>query len=318
MTDVTADIRDTEDTAATEPEHARWSGKTYGNGWMHRWLIRILRVTDVRLLYAFVNMFVVPPTLLVNANARRAIYRYFRRRHCYGRLKSVWQTYRNHCLFAQVVIDRFAMYAGKRFDIAIDNGDEFDRLAAAPGGFIQLSSHIGNYELAGYSLRAETKRFNALVFGGEKATVMANRNRLFCGNNIRMIAVGADMSHLFEIDSALSAGDIVSMPADRVFGSQKTFVASLLGAEARLPQGPFILAALRGVPMLFVAVMKESPRRYRITVRRVDSDTAAPASKRARALAAEYARCLEETLRRYPGQWYNFYDFWESDTDKRD
>ncbi len=41
------------------------------------------------------------------------------------------------------------------------------------------SSHIGNYEIAGYSLPTEEKRFNALVFGGEKESVMTNRNRLF-------------------------------------------------------------------------------------------------------------------------------------------
>ena len=32
-----------------------------------------------------------------------------------------------------------------------------------------FSSHIGCYEVAGYSLISKTKRFNALVFGGEKS-----------------------------------------------------------------------------------------------------------------------------------------------------
>ena len=37
-----------------------WEGATYGNGWMHRNLIRILRFMDVRILYLFSDIFIVP------------------------------------------------------------------------------------------------------------------------------------------------------------------------------------------------------------------------------------------------------------------
>lgn len=295
-----------------ELRHDKWVGTTYGNGWMHRTLIKALRVTDVRLLYAFASVFVVPPTMVVNGNARRAMYSFFRRRMGYGRLKAAWSTYRNHCAFSQVVIDRFAMYAGKKFDIDIEGYDNFDTLSKQPGGFIQLSSHIGNYELAGYSLVAEDKRFNALVFGGEKASVMANRSKMFDSNNIRMIPMMPDMSHLFVIDSALADGEILSMPADRVFGSQKAFTLDFMGAPAKFPQGAFLLAALRGVPMLFVSVMKSGSRRYRITVSRIDAPAEGNTRSRAVALAGQYVKLLEDTVRRHPTQWYNYFDFWAS------
>lgn len=294
----------------SELKHDKWAGTTYGNGWMHRWLIRILRVTDVRLLYAFASVFVVPPTLLVNASARRAIYGYFRRRWGYGPVKAAWMTVRNHCAFSQVVIDRFAMYAGKRFRIDIEGYENFLRLAGGPAGFVQLSSHIGNYEIAGYSLAVENKRFNALVFGGEKASVMANRNRMFSGNNIRMIPMSADMSHVFMMDAALADGEILSMPADRIFGSQKSYEIDFLGAPARFPQGAFLLAAVRNVPVLFVAVMKQSPTSYRIVVKEIPAPAGGRAKERARALAEAYVTELEDVVRQYPTQWYNYFDFW--------
>ena len=294
----------------SELKHDKWAGTTYGNGWMHRWLIRILRVTDVRLLYAFASVFVVPPTLLVNASARRAIYGYFRRRWGYGPVKAAWMTVRNHCAFSQVVIDRFAMYAGKRFRIDIEGYENFLRLAGGPAGFVQLSSHIGNYEIAGYSLAVENKRFNALVFGGEKASVMANRNRMFSGNNIRMIPMSADMSHVFMMDAALADGEILSMPADRIFGSQKSYEIDFLGAPARFPQGAFLLAAVRNVPVLFVAVMKQSSTSYRIVVKEIPAPAGGRAKERARALAEAYVTELEDVVRQYPTQWYNYFDFW--------
>lgn len=293
-----------------ELKHDNWVGTTYGNGWMHRWLIRFLRVIDVRLLYAFTSVFVIPPTLMVNAKARRSIYGFYRKGMRYGKLKSAWMTYKNHCAFSQVVIDRFAMYAGKKFKIDVVGYDEFKQLTRQPEGFIQLSSHIGNYEIAGYSLRTPEKRFNAMVFGGEKESVMANRSKLFEGNNIRMIPMREDMSHLFEINQALANGEILSMPADRVFGSQKAFSCEFLGHPAKFPQGPFLLAAVRNVPMLFVSVMKTGAKRYTATVNRIDVDTEGNTKTRAAALARKYVKLLEKTVKEYPAQWYNYFEFW--------
>ena len=109
----------------------KWAGTTYGNNWMHKWLIRMLRYMDIRVLYVFTAVFVIPVCLLLNPS-RGIAYRYFRQRMGYGRLKSTWKTYVNHCLFAQVVIDKFAMYAGRKFDIEIENYDMFLDLARSP------------------------------------------------------------------------------------------------------------------------------------------------------------------------------------------
>lgn len=278
---------------------------------MHRWLIKFLRVIDVRLLYAFSYVFIVPPAIAVNKSARHSIYYYFRQRLGYGRIKSAWMTYRNHCAFSEVVIDKFAMYAGQKFEITIDGYDRFHDLSKREKGFVQLSSHIGNYEIAGYSLVAKDKRFNAMVFGGEKKSVMDNRNRLFAGNNIRMIPMEEDMSHLFTIDAALSNGEILSMPADRVFGSQKSFELTFLGETARFPQGPFILAAAREVDVLFVAVMKRGCRHYHITIQQLKTPQDGSTRCKAEILAKEYVSHLENIVLRHTEQWYNYFDFWK-------
>ena len=128
-----------------------WAGTTYGNAWMHRWLIRMLRYIDIRVLYAFTAIFVIPVCMLINPSAG-IIYRYFRRQHGYSPLKSALKTYQNHCQFSQVVIDKFAMYAGKKFRMEIEGYEHFQQLAKEPESFIMLSSHVGNYEIAGYTL----------------------------------------------------------------------------------------------------------------------------------------------------------------------
>ena len=288
-----------------------WAGTTYGNTWMHTWLIRILRFIPIRALYAFVFLFVVPVCLVVNP-ANRIIYRYFRSRWGYGALKSALMTYRNFYLFGQVVVDRFAMYAGKTFDVEVEGKEHYDKLVERPEGFMILSAHVGNYEIAGYTLRNEQKRLNALVFAGEKASVMQNRTKMFAETNIRMIPLRADMSHIFEINNALADGEIVSMPADRIFGSQKSLPLTFLGAMAEFPQGPFSVATMRGLQVLAVNVMKSSTTGYTIYTTPIEYDQEAPRKKQIEQLAQGYVAELERMLRLYPTQWYNFFDYWKS------
>jgi predicted LPLAT superfamily acyltransferase len=125
-----------------------------------------------------------------------------------------------------------------------------------------------------------------------------------------MILVRDDMSHLFEIDNALTHGEVVSIPADRVWGSQKSIQLPFLGHEARFPMGPFSVATMRGLDVVCVNVMKTSTRGYLILVTPLDYDKEAPRREQTRQLAEAYVSVLEGTVRRYPTQWYNYFDFW--------
>lgn len=287
----------------------QWSGKTYGNGWMHLWLIRLLRVLDVRVLYAFTFVFVLPVVLLVNPS-RTYIYRFMRERMKYGRCKSLWKTYVNHCMFAQLVIDRFAMYAGKEFDVKVVGMEHVERLIALPGSFMMMSSHVGNYELAGYTFKSVGKRMNVLLFSGEKASVMENRQRLFEENNIGMVPVMDDMSHLFEINRILSDGEMLGVLADRINGSTKSLRKRLLGGDVLLPQGPFSIAVMKSVPVIAVDVIKTACRQYTVFITPLKYDTEAPRAKQVESLSQAYIDNLERTVCRYPTQWYNYFEYW--------
>lgn len=290
-------------------QERKWAGTTYGNKWMHTKLVASLRYMDVRLLYLFAYLFIVPVCLVRNPSCG-IIYRYLRRRIGYSPLRAAWATYVNHCKFSEVVIDKFAMFAGKHFKVAVVGKDYFDTLERGEDGFMQLSSHIGNFEMAGFTLRTSRKQMNALVFGGEKATVMEGRTRLLSHGNIRMIPVCDDMSHLFAINNALANHEIVSMPADRVVGSPKTIAVSFLGKEARFPMGPFQTAAMRGLDVLAVNVMKTSRKGYTAYVAPLTYDKTAPRKEQIRQLAESYVAELERRVKQYPTQWYNFFEFW--------
>lgn len=288
----------------------KWAGDTFGTPFMHKCLIAALRHTDVRVFYVFSAVFIVPWCLVFSAGSR-IIYRYLRGVHGFSVWRSLWLTLVNYVLFSQVVIDKFALFAGRRMHISIEGYDNFLSLSARAGGFVMLSAHIGCYEMAGYELCSQDKPFNALVYAGEKEAVMKGRDKLFTENNIKMIPVRDDMSHLFGINSALQRGEIVSIPADRVFGSPKVVTVQLLGRSVHLPAGPFSVPAMRGDSVLAVNVMKTGVREYTAYVTPLDYDRKAPRRQQIQQIADGYARELGRMLKRYPAQWYNYFDFWK-------
>jgi predicted LPLAT superfamily acyltransferase len=291
--------------------HEQWSGKTGGMKWMQKSLIVLFKLTPLHVVY-FLMGCVIPFYMLFAHKGYISMYHFFRQRFGYGPMKSFVHVYLNHYAFGKVILDRFAVYSGRKFQIEIEGYEHFTELASKTEGFVQLSSHVGNYELAGYSLTTDKKKFNALVFSGETETVMKNREKVLSHNKIQMIPVKSDFSHVFIINNALMDGEIVSIPGDRIFGSSKSAECMFFGQKAKFPLGPFAIAVEREVPMISVFVMKETAKRYRIFVKPVALPAGQDMNRRQKmnALAQVFARNLESIIRRYPTQWFNYYEFW--------
>lgn len=285
-----------------ELRHGRWKGKTDGTPWMQRTLIKWFRHTSLYLPY-FCMGWIVPFYMLFRHEGYLAAYRFYRKRFCMGRIKAFIYVYYNHFRFGQVIIDRFAAYAGHRFEFKVEGREIFDTLENGKKGFIQLSSHVGNYELAGYSLIPRHKSFHALVYEGETKTIMESRSRIFASHKVNMIPISGDMSHIFLLNKALLQGEIVSMPGDRIFGSPRSIGCSFFGETAKFPLGPFAMAEKMELPSIAVFVMKEKRKTYTIYVRSLKGETSTD-------ICSSFAEELEKTVRKYPEQWFNYYDFW--------
>lgn len=285
-----------------------WQGGTDGTSWMHRNLVRIVRHVPLRLMYGFVAIFVVP-FYFAFSKGYKPMYHYFNRRLGYRPLRAFFSVYRNYCRFSQVILDRFYMFSGGKFDMEVENYHLYQELADGEPGFMILSAHVGCYELAGYTLVATKKRFNALAFGEEAEAIVENRERLFKNTNIRIIPVKDDLSHLFALNEALDNGESVSFPSDRLLGKQRTVECEFLGALALFPMGPFALAAQRDLPVLTVNVMKTSAKSYKVYVNRLQKE-GETRQERINAYVRQYVGHLEEVLRLYPEQWFNYYEFW--------
>ena len=289
----------------------KWKGRTDGLPWMIRSLVAVMRVLDRRAIY-LVMALIVPFYMIFNHKGYKAIYRFFRQRFGLGPLKSFLKVYANHFRFGQVIVDRYAAYAGKRFRFEFDGNDRFLAMLNEPGGFVQLSSHIGNYEMVGYSLTSTTKRINGLFYGGESEVMMDFRRKILSMHNIGLIEVNGSMEHIFQMNAAIDRGEIVRMTGDRMLGSPKSFRCSFMGADANFPMGPFALAVQKEVPIVAVFCMRDKGGVYKVYVRKITVAPGLPPRASMQDMAQKFAVELEKMVRLYPTQWFNYYDFWSA------
>ena len=276
---------------------------------MIRSLVVLMKVIDRHVIYCFMAI-VVPFYMVFHHDSYIATYRFFRQRLGFGRIKSFLKVYANHYRFGQVIIDRYAAYAGKKFRFELDGNERFMELVNGERGFVQLSSHAGNYEMVGYGLTSTAKKINGLFYGGESKVMMDFRRKILSMHNVNLIEVDESMSHIFNMNAAIDRGEIVSMTGDRLFGSSKALKCMFLGKEASFPMGPFALAVQKEVPMLAVFSMRYHGR-YRVYVRDIKPDESLPLRARMADMARQFAAELENVVRMYPTQWFNYYDFWK-------
>ena len=295
----------------------QWKGNTGGGTLGQRLLIFFFRWWGLRVGYAVMAV-VVPFYMLFAHKGYLSIYRYFRRHFGYSPWKAFKKTYKNHFVFGQVILDRFAVFAGKKndFEVEVIGNEHYRRLEEGEKGFIMAGSHVGNFEIGGYLLRSEKKMINAMIYAGETETVQNNRHDILLDNNIKVIPVLSDMSHLFAANAALQNGEIVSMPCDRNHGSAKSVECDFLRGKADFPVGAFALASAFDVEVLAVFVIKISVKKYKVFVTPIvveESETSTLSKrKKVEEYVRSYVRELENIVKQYPEQWFNFYDFWKN------
>ena len=285
-----------------------WNGQTGGTHGMQRALVSLIKAVGVRPVYGVMHLWLIW-YVIVRRTETHGAYVFHRHRGRSPFLAAI-DVYRSFYHFGKVIIDRFAVYAGHQFDIVADNKERYYDKMNSPEGFVLLFSHLGNSEMAAYSLSTPNKHMNILAFGGETPVVMEQRARVIAHNNIGMIAVNpGDMSHIFAIHNALDRGEVLAVAGDRRMGD-KSIACRFMGDIAQLPAGVFQLCATLHCAIILTFVLKESSNRYHVFTEELHTDTSLPRARQAASLAQQFADRLEQMAIAHPYEWFNFFDFW--------
>ena len=303
--------------APTQTRPKEWDGKTRtGIGILiFYWTFKLL---GPRFAYALLYP-VCFYYVLVNWKNGRASRDYLRRRYPgLSGLRLWWKNYRHFLSFGRVLVDRGYAFLGMLGKVKFErDGAEVLRKAINDGkGLILISAHLGNWELAGYGLgEFGDVKVNAVMFKGESEKVEKQLRKASGEPPFRIIASNDSLQASIECKDALQRGEIVAIHGDRLMGSGGVKVP-FLGAEAKFPIGPYVLAASTGAPVVFTFANRLGTRHYALRARGPYYFAFKDRKQRDADLKSwvkMYAAELEELLEKYPLQWHNFYPFWDTE-----
>lgn len=296
-----------------------WKGKTRGGTFGYLFFIFLIKIFGVRAAYAFLT-FVVVYFIPFAPKATRSVWSFARKRLDYGKCKSSLFLLRNYYLLGQILIDKVAVGMGRteayQFDFG-SNYNEFLQILNRNTGAVLIGAHVGNWEIGAPFFDRYGKKMNIVMYDAEyqKIKQMLEQNKR--ATDYKVIPVNQDsLAHVFEIKDVLDNQEYVCFQGDRFVSGSQVLYASFLNEKAPFPSGPYLLASKLRVPVVFFFAVREKGMKYKfIFVPAKDSD---PNGKNASAqyLLEQYASVLEKLVKKYPEQWFNYYDFWKLPNNK--
>ncbi|HEV2211847.1 MAG TPA: glycosyltransferase [Gammaproteobacteria bacterium] len=251
---------------------------------------------------------------LTHPRARRASRRFL---GAVGTASTLTNSFRHFMQFSGAILDKVAAWHDpEAVRVAFPEQAVLARAVAGGRGVLLLSAHLGNLELArALSTIIPGLKVNALVYTSNAQkinAVLEETNDAYAVRLIYVQEIGPDTALMLR--EKIAAGEVVVIVGDRtpVAEGSPTVQAEFLGRPAPFAVGPYVLAHVLECPVHLFFCIREGTG-YTIHLEPFAERIELPRRERMAAAAAwagRYAARLADYARRFPLQWYNFYDFW--------
>lgn len=292
--------------------------------WFYRWVgWRAARL----FVYPVVAYF-----FLTDRKGRQASLDYLGRAQAVGaaglkfELGSRW-VFRHYLEFGFSILDRVGFWLADEDEIecSVKGREVLEKIVEGGRGAVVLGSHVGSFDAMRFAASRESPiGIKILMYTQHAARIneMFRRMGAISGTPTTVGVIQAkagSFSHVFEVKQAIERGEVVAILADRTHPNEidRVVEVDFLGGRALLPQGPLLLAATLGCPVVLMAGLRAGDRHYEIQVEQFADPMVIPRKERASQLqyyAQAYANWLEGLCIAAPLQWFNFYDFWARDS----
>jgi len=251
--------------------------------------------------------------VLFSPRLRRASAGYLRR--ALGRPARAADHMRHFHAFAATLLDRVYLRTGRYgyFDVRLEAPPALLADLRRGRGCILLGSHLGSFEILRAAGLAEgAPAVNMLMHAEGSEKLNSALDALAPQAAPRVIPLGRPGS-LLRVQECLERGEIVGILADRSWRNERECNCEFLGAPARFPFGPLLLAGLLGAPVILAFGLYRGGRRYEVHLEPFAERIALERREREGSLrpwVERYAARLEHHCRSAPYNWFNFYDYW--------
>lgn len=289
-----------------------WKGKTRGGVFGYLFFIFLIKKIGITAAYIFLSTIVLY-FIPFAPKATGSIWYYSRKVLNKSIFSSIGMLFCSYYRFGQTLIDKIAIGNGMKdkYTFRFEGYESFLDILNADTGAIIIGAHTGNWEMGTPFFDEYGKKINILLYDAEYKRIkeLLQKNSVPAG--FKVIPVNdIDLNHVFAIKEALDNKEYICFQGDRYINEERRLKGIFMGKETSFPSGPFLLAAKMKVPVVFYFAMREPKKSYRFHF-----IVAAPVSKNEKAkpeqqLLDQYVPALENILKKYPEQWFNYYNFW--------
>ena len=304
--------------ASAETKNSNWKTQSErGNMFVLRlitWIALHLgrRVTRCILVPVVAYFFISSP------RARRASARFLSRipNQPHG-VKAVFQ---HLYVFATVTLDRVYFLNGRLdlFNIEIKDENNVALGTAASGaGLFLMGAHFGSFESVRSIARDYPSLKMVLLMYEENARNIKQLLHAINPNVQQEIISLGQPRAMLQVKEQINDGALIGVLADRSLDAIGNTRVNFLGFEANFPTGPFRLAAILQHPVYFMTGVFEGGNRYSVYLEPIVDFSISAENKDTAVNQAmlRYVELLEKHCKNAPYNWFNYFDFWQENTD---
>ncbi|MDA3946486.1 MAG: lysophospholipid acyltransferase family protein [Helicobacteraceae bacterium] len=274
----------------------------------------------IKLIIALYNLFgyKAAKTLIYSVALFYAVVSHHKRQELNSYYKAVGLTpsftsyFKHIYAFSLTIFDRF-IAKEEMSDTALKvervNLEAFETLQQT-GGML-LFSHHGNWAQSfkifhSYEIKLNIIGDEAIDENLQKLETAVDGNK-----RVNIISLKNGMQAMLDIARALQNNEIVIIMVDRVKEPNKTVKVDFLNRETLFHSGGFEIANMRKAPVLGCDIVRTGDQQIKIEFSEIITSSKDNKAEIIQDLAQQYARFLEKVVRKYPLQWFNFFDFWK-------
>jgi predicted LPLAT superfamily acyltransferase len=289
-----------------------------GSAFAYRLIVAIARLCGRRaarlLLYPITLYF-----LIRRGPERRASRAYLER--VTGQPVRLRQVARHIRWFASVILDRAFLLSErfKRFDIRVFGLDDLRAAWGQQRGVLVFGSHLGSFDALRVLAQVRPDVKVRVVLDTDVNPALSQFLNALNPELARSIinARRDGMTTTLAIKEALDEKALVTLLVDRARPGNEVALCDFLGKPAPFPVGPWQLAAALKVPVVLCFGLYRGGNRYDLYFEPFADQLILERTRREehlREVAARFAVRLEHFAHDAPYNWFNFYDFWKTET----
>lgn len=281
-------------------------GKQRGSAWSIQLALFLYRLFGYKFLYYLLY----PITFfyfLVAKNAKEPLKIYYKNLGMEFNNKIYYEHLR---IFAICLVDRFASKINpENYTFKYDNIEVPTKILES--GTVLVYSHFGGWAASSSGAHVKNKInivMQEVMLDGIKQLEksMGLKSQL----NIIDLNQGA-IAVSVQIANALMNEEVVTIMADRASNKKAEMEVVFLNQKAQFNKNPFQIAYKTDKPILAYFIILAGIQKYKVEYIRINIDKSKKEEVAVKESLTQYVEKLEEIVRRYPNQWFNFYDFWE-------